>query len=576
MNSKWRNRWSLLLASSLTVALFGAPANAQDPVVQGEEQPPYEEELPPRPAFLLLGAPAPQLTVHCDRTEYVIDGDGGAQGVTISGQTTLTVPQGTGVVRVRVILFSREWPQYTGQQSEFDDIVTWSVTTPGGTVTSGSRNVNSLHNQFASGTYPGGNWTAYDADYDFSSQTQNGTSSMTLLGTALNISDSALGSGVAFVIEGLGLVKDITILDPATAGWTVGDKIPDQNVMFNDQVVRILVRLNQPIQNIGQFNCPLELRVYDRNEDAENWRTIAVNGDDVLANGTDVRIRVTWNELRAQQLGPSPLEDSENEHCSSDKVNSTTGASNRFDSDAFDTQATSGGRKARGRARGPGDRTVNPPEFAFASKQFLQSAGIRLFRARSGNAVSDFAMLQNQADWLYLSAHGHSSTGVIASDAGPVLNPVTDLANGEWQQDLDLVVIAGCAVLDIGDYNQRYPAPDPNPGLKWIGTGPDVFCGYNWKANLDNAGGDPKWTAGIATRFVKGVNGGTAIPEAWRKANMEVRRLSTSDNQYQRPYNACAIDLRPAGTDNDLYWYFDKNMNPPVWTSKPRSQWPNP
>lgn len=564
-------------------------------------------DIPPRPArrrFLLSAAfvmtllgfgsaaighgdrpepravPQETLTFKCVSTEYVIDGDGGAQGQAFSESEILTVPQGTDSITLTIVLFSREYPAYTGRQSQYNDLITWSATGPAGRFSSGSYRVNDLHGAFGPGANPGGNYTAYTETIDYSAWTENGDATLTLAASVTNVADNRLGSGVAFIVEGVGgLVRDVTILDPATSGWGVEDRIPGNNVILTGQPLRVLIRFLEPVNNVSELGeCQLQVRVFDRQSDARQWIDLVINGDDAFwAGGQEFRLTVTSAELQALGLVPNPLLDNVTEFASADMVSTTTGESNRYDSDAFDGAAETGGRKARGRARGAGDRTAVPPEFAFASRQFLQSAGVRLVQVRAGGRTSAFEPLQDQADYFYLSAHGSSRTARLLNDANSVvLDPVTDLANGEWGQDLDCLIIAGCAVLDINDYNDNFKPPNdnPSPGLKWINAGPSILLGNNYKANLDNAGGDPRWTANIVQRFMKRVNNGTPIIFAWRDANLESPHLSTNRrSQYQRPYNACAIDLRPPGTDDDRYWYFDLTVSPPVWTSKRRADW---
>ena len=99
----------------------------------------------------------------------------------------------------------------------------------------------------------------------------------------------------------------------------------------------------------------------------------------------------------------------------------------------------------------------------------------------------------------------------------------------KWDKDLNCVILAGCSVLDINDYNNNYD-DDPqshqmSPGKAWEQTGPEVLLGYNYSAPGD-AGGAP-------TRIVQSWisnRGSLGDVVAWMEAN--------ADN---KAWNACAI-----------------------------------
>ena len=86
---------------------------------------------------------------------------------------------------------------------------------------------------------------------------------------------------------------------------------------------------------------------------------------------------------------------------------------------------------------------------------------------------------------FYYSGHGEHDTGRLYGVAEP-----SDVTN-HWR-DVDTVIIAGCAVLDIGDKGNHYSNPSSHsasPGLKWAATsGASALLGYCWKAPLDNQG----------------------------------------------------------------------------------------
>ena len=52
----------------------------------------------------------------------------------------------------------------------------------------------------------------------------------------------------------------------------------------------------------------------------------------------------------------------------------------------------------------------------------------------------------NQADYFYFSGHGSYATGAIQGGFTP------SMASKYWNRDLNCAIIAGCAVLDVGNY----------------------------------------------------------------------------------------------------------------------------
>ena len=101
------------------------------------------------------------------------------------------------------------------------------------------------------------------------------------------------------------------------------------------------------------------------------------------------------------------------------------------------------------------------------------------------------------------------------------------LAHGSWDRDLDVVIIAGCSVLDINDYNGNYSGAEHSfsPGYSWESTGPSILLGYAYVAPGD--------ASGIPTRIVRSwrINRNTrGDVDAWMSANAN-----------NRAWNACAI-----------------------------------
>ncbi|MCA9777450.1 MAG: hypothetical protein KC800_12055, partial [Candidatus Eremiobacteraeota bacterium] len=156
--------------------------------------------------------------------------------------------------------------------------------------------------------------------------------------------------------------------------------------------------------------------------------------------------------------------------------------------------------------------------------------------------------VKNQARRLYISDHGYASGAIFAD--GKSVSPVE--IGQEWKDSLELVIVAGCSVLNIGNFN-GWAGYDESPGRSWKGaTKPgSVMLGYNATAPA----ADPREPAGslyadtrilqryrqqLPTQAGQYSDPGEAQAMAWLVANasMEVRLAD----------NACAI--------TDQYYYF--------------------
>ncbi len=166
-----------------------------------------------------------------------------------------------------------------------------------------------------------------------------------------------------------------------------------------------------------------------------------------------------------------------------DMSNGPDAGSDRIDSDCFD-ENTAGRLYGRARGRWGGNANAEIPEGEFNLKT-VQAAGTACLMATCGTAWSVKKQCQQQSDVFYYSGHGEHDTGRLYGVAEP-----SDVTN-HWR-DVDTVIIAGCAVLDIGDKGNHYSNPSSHsasPGLKWAATsGASALLGYCWKAPLDNQG----------------------------------------------------------------------------------------
>lgn len=218
---------------------------------------------------------------------------------------------------------------------------------------------------------------------------------------------------------------------------------------------------------------------------------------------------------------------------------------------------------------------VIPPWTAKANKKYFIAAGatyIEVRLPRDGSSAqnqgsSARALCREQADWLYVSVHGwHSANGHYPSGCIEVVDEVQiggDTIHDyvlpeevEWRSDLNVVIIAGCSVLDINDYNKVYGGSTDSPGERWEATGPEVLLGYNASGPRDRGIGDAIASEWVATQASVGKI------EAWARANRN-----------RKAWNACAIH---AGHD---YYYFHRPKDnlfaklTSKWTKVPKSDW---
>ena len=168
----------------------------------------------------------------------LVDGEGVPENLEVSDSKQIPLPVGTPEVTVSVVVFSREWPEFTSEQSEFNDTVRWSVRVGGSTITQGQQEVNALDGNFASGSLPGGNFKIFQDVIDTSAITATSSSSAQLSGSAINIADPDLGSGV--FIE---LCVAPTITTPP-------EEPPVEEPPSDDEVSEIIGDFEQAIPNL--------------------------------------------------------------------------------------------------------------------------------------------------------------------------------------------------------------------------------------------------------------------------------------------------------------------------------------
>ena len=304
---------------------------------------------------------------------------------------------------------------------------------------------------------------------------------------------------------------------------------------------------------VGLFGGRIWLKVFYVDSDGSHdigGAAIPMSTANVVAWGENVfRVSVAASWLQSSGLVRNAA-DGIFAKTSIDMSAAESGASNRQDSDVFDTQIDG---RLYGRARGEGSGNENAaiPEGCLNLKTF-QAGGTGIMTARCGYSTSNRCQAQQQTDMLFYSGHGHHVNARLQGNVHP-----SDL-NSYWS-DVDVLVLSGCAVLDISNYRQRsfgwktslqwrMKGGANSPGEAWESLGVGVLLGFAWKAPLDGAGG-----LAVVQEFASSVSDGGNLIEAWRDA--------TNSNAAR---NACAIDKTVVP---HVYWFWDEQSGSPVWTN---------
>jgi hypothetical protein len=360
-------------------------------------------------------------------------------------------------------------------------------------------------------------------------------------------------------------VESVEICKPDAGAW---DALPWGQVLLAGQELKLKVRIT-PGASALACSPDAALRTFTVNssgtETTIHDATVTITPANSTLQGTDeIRVTVPAADVLSLNLA-AKAEDSATEKCSADSKSVTTGASHRRDSDAFDANAPG---DQRGLARDGGDIGATPPEGEY-SKTFLQAAGALCIDATVGGVKSEKRQIQEQSDVFYYSGHGSHATAMLGGLAGP-----SDV-KPHWD-DIDKAIIAGCAVLDVNDYNNRYPEDDhtASPGKQWAATAPDYLLGYNWKAPLDDNVGDPDFTKDIIEGYLSSSLSGDVNKWMWANRSKAAADFDDFDDPGQRPWNAC---LLTRGATGWTYWYWDFSTldadGKPMLNHKQESEW---
>ncbi|NLX14794.1 MAG: hypothetical protein GXY44_14245 [Phycisphaerales bacterium] len=345
---------------------------------------------------------------------------------------------------------------------------------------------------------------------------------------------------------------DIKFADPDDAGWA---DLEENIVILSDKNTRIKIKITPQLPDLQTiFNdrsTALKIKTSGTAPAGQDYTLTSQNTTLVQGIGySEVRVSLTRDQLKTLGVLPSQEADSITEKAWLDHGSSSASApSNLTDGNAFESGLSV---ETRGKSTHFGNLESSPPN-SHIDKTFFIAAGREIITARFGNSVSPKRQIMNQADLFYYSGHGNHADAILQGGFAPI--DVT----GYWNKDLDCVIVAGCAVLDIKDYRAQSFLPlswlkwyaaggDWSPGAQWEPTGPSYLIGYNWTAPLDNQD-----SSGIISYFLSVLGNGASIVNAWKQANdLGVGR------------NACVIDC---STNPHVYWYWDETSGPAIWTN---------
>ena len=346
------------------------------------------------------------------------------------------------------------------------------------------------------------------------------------------------GTSTSFAGEGktayvsVHMVTNVTVCRSDDPSWA---EIEKSRVVLDDEDLRIKIEIAPQIESLAQcrqmFGDSFTIKTAGTCPDGVS---VPIGNDATLANSSgksEIRITKTRQQLKSLGLLPENDNDGVNEMAWMDIVE--TSGQSYADSEAF----ASLGYQFRGKATSDNAKTLEstPPNSA-PSESFFKAAGCEVVTAEYSGFVSPKCQLMNQADIFYYSGHGHHDSNDLSGGFTPAM------AANKWDKDLNCVILAGCSVLDINDYNNNYD-DDPqshqmSPGKAWEQTGPEVLLGYNYSSPGD-AGGAP-------TRIVQSWisnRGSLGDVDAWMEANAE-----------NRAWNACAI------VKGQKYIYFQQSF----------------
>ena len=360
---------------------------------------------------------------------------------------------------------------------------------------------------------------------------------------------------VYLAVEASVLKVETAFADPDDANWA---DLAEEKVILSDKDTRIKIKVTPQLADLQTIfyaiGTTVKIKTSGTAPNGQDFTMTSQNTTLVQGSGySELRVALTRSQLISLGVLPSQESDSVTEKAWYDSGSTALGSESTLaDGQAFDAGMSA---ESRGQSTSYGNLNSSPPNSPL-DESFILSAGREIITAECCSGVSDKRQIMNQADYFYYSGHGTANGFLNAGGGISILH--SDVAPYWQNNDLDIVVIAGCAVLDINDYNENGAfipgAGQLYPGEYWEQTGPDILLGYNYLAPNDLQNSDGIISSWLSNR------GSLGNIEAWREANY---------NSNGR--NACAIE---AGAN---YYYFHKGgiypFNTYTWTVVPKANW---
>jgi hypothetical protein len=360
------------------------------------------------------------------------------------------------------------------------------------------------------------------------------------------------------------LKMDVEFAKPTGASW---DDLEEKQVILENDKLRVKISIPVTLPDMqsmtNALGDKLTLKTSGTLSAGAEITMDASNTTFVSSGGTsELRVELDRDDLIEAGLLPDESDDGAEEHAWFDTGDEDASeASNQTDGEAFNAGASG---ETRGQAREKENKDLqSDPALSPIDKSFMIAAGVELITAEIKGAESEKRQIENQADTFYFSGHGSIASGNLQIESG-IIGTHLSASEVTWDKDLNVVIVAGCSVLGIGDFryksfsfasrvfnygNLHSAGQIHSPGEGWENVGPDYLLGYAWAAPLDNQG-----AVDVINRYTS--HGGNPI-EAWSHANDPSVTPTAS--------NACAIDTT---TTPHEYWYWNETSGSPVWTNQ--------
>ena len=208
-----------------------------------------------------------------------------------------------------------------------------------------------------------------------------------------------------------------------------------------------------------------------------------------------------------------------------------------------------------------------------ANLDFFRAAGYELIKVETTQVLSDevWGFAKNQADILLYIGHGwHKENWLLLEELEYNGKSTPAYIAQAWDDELDIVMLFVCSVLDIGDQNGWWKRKDPtqsnlSPGKAWIDLGSKQWLGFQFYAPLVRTQFGYNMIYAWASQYA----GNGDAEDSWRFASgwpmpgdlgMSAVANDTQIYSYWERYDWCWFGLWPCW---DAY----------TWRELPRALW---